>query len=99
MIYIPMAQVTAILMLILGFKTTIMHEIQLPLAMLDYPFAKVKAYCEHFNCKVTKPKRGEVYYKIESANPINFFWLGANLSLRSTSTLTITPAEQFLING
>jgi len=67
--------------------------------MLDYPFAKVKAYCDHFNCKVIKPKRGDQYYIIESANPLNFFWLGVNLNLRSTSVLTITPAEKYLFNG
>lgn len=68
----------------------------LPVGLISESFEKVKAYCEHYNCVAHKPKRGSAYYLVESEESINFFWLGANLNLKSTSSLTITASEKYL---
>ena len=72
-----------------------MNLIYLPVDFFgDVAFDKIAAYCEHFNCKAFTPKKGEI--AIDTEDPINFFWLGANLNFKSTSSLTITPAEKYL---
>lgn len=74
-----------------------MPHIELPIDFFsDTPFDKVKAYCNHFGCSISKPRKGDNIYTIQSDNPINFFWLGANVALKSESSLTITPAEKYL---
>ncbi len=49
-------------------------EIQLP----DTPFDRIQAYAEKFNCTAHRT-RVKGYYRIETDDPINFFWLGANI--------------------
>lgn len=73
-----------------------MYSIELPLGFFSDDFAKAKAYCEHYNCTIHKSKRGTAHNVIETDDEINFFWLGCNLNLKSTSSLTITAAEKYL---
>lgn len=73
---------------------TLNKPIELPVGVISENFSKVKAYCNHFNCVIHKEKDG--YNIVETEDPINLFWLGANLHLKSTSSLTITPAEKYL---
>lgn len=74
-----------------------MFKIKLAFGAITDDFGKLKAYCNHFNCTVEQPKRGEHYNVISTDDPTNFFWMGANINLRSTSNLTATPAERFLL--
>lgn len=73
-----------------------MPKIELPIGFISDDFEKAKAYCEHFNCTIHKSKRGTAFNVIESDDALNFFWLGANVNLKSTSSLTITAAEKYL---
>lgn len=52
---------------------------------IEVPFENVtikqlRPICEHFGCKVKKGKAN--YFLISSDEPINFFWLGANIQLK-----------------
>lgn len=73
-----------------------MEKMYLPVGSISESFEKAQAYCKHFNCIAHKPKRGSASFLIESNDAVNFFWLGANLNLKSSSSLMITPADKFL---
>ncbi|MEO6541674.1 MAG: hypothetical protein ABIN74_11800 [Ferruginibacter sp.] len=64
----------------------------------DYDHIQLSKYCERFNCTLLKSKRGEVNYKIETDDPLNFFWLGCNWNFVYNTGLAISPAAEFL-NG
>jgi hypothetical protein len=53
-----------------------------------------KSYCTHFNCLATRHRNGD--WTIHSDDAINFFWLGANMNLVSSSTLTESVSEKYL---
>ena len=72
------------------------YKIELPIGCISNDFEKAKAYCANFNCIIHKSKRGTAHNVIESNEVINSFWLGANINLKSTSSLTITSAEEYL---
>lgn len=57
--------------------------IEIPIG--DYDFGQFSKFCEKFNCTVQKPKRGSSYFKVESDEPINFFWLGCNINFKYES--------------
>lgn len=73
-----------------------MAEMKLPIGFISDDFEKAKAYCEAFGCVIHKHKRGTAHNLIESEDTVNFFWLGANINLKSESSLTITAAEKYL---
>ncbi len=71
-----------------------MFRINLPVELFDAPFQSVVGYCNHFNCTVQPLKTGQIYYVVESEDPINFFWLGINFNLKGSSSLTTTTSEK-----
>jgi hypothetical protein len=70
--------------------------IYLPEGFISDDFQKAKAYCEHFNCTIYPAKKGSAENAIYTEEALNLFWMGVNLNLKSTSPLTITPAEKYL---
>lgn len=56
-------------------------------------FNDVKKICAEFDCRLVT-KQG-MYYTVESADPLNFFWLGLNLMSRvKKDQTTFTPGTE-----
>lgn len=72
-----------------------MFQINLPSGVIDAPFQNISAYFKHFNCTIHPLKKGAVYYVIETEDPINFFWAGANLFIKGSSTITTSVSEKY----
>jgi hypothetical protein len=56
------------------------------------PFAK---FCERFGCELLKSKKGENHlFIVSSEDPINFFWLGANINFYYKTSFAISAASE-----
>lgn len=55
-----------------------MHTITIPISS-NVVQAEFKEYCKHFECTAVKDGDIGPYWKISSTDPVNFFWLGANM--------------------
>lgn len=73
-----------------------MFSINLPVGIADATYNQLKAYCEHFNCILKPAKKNQIYYECETEDPVNFFWLGANMFLRTDNPLSKMPADIYL---
>ena len=62
----------------------------------DYDRKNFAIFCELYSCKLLKKKRGDAYLKIETEDPINFFWLGCNLNFKYESSLCISQSSKIL---
>lgn len=61
----------------------------------DYNRQQFAKFCERFNCKLLASKRGEQHlFVVSSEDPINFFWLGANLNFIYKSSMAISAASE-----
>lgn len=67
------------------------NKIQLPGAIIgDWTFAQFDSVCTHFLCVLEgKTKGGD--WIISAEDPVNFFWLGGNLSMRGSGTWRTIP--------
>jgi hypothetical protein len=68
--------------------------IEIPIG--DYKYEQFSKFCEDFNCIVRKPKRGDAYFKVETDEPINFFWLGCNLNFKYDNGVAISSSSKHL---
>lgn len=58
---------------------------------------KFKQFCKHFSC-TAKLQKGD--WIIHSEDPVNFFWLGCNMTMQSSdSNLCVTIKDKILNNG
>lgn len=55
-----------------------MHKIYLPFGCGDFTPDEMAAFCESYGCK-SKYQRAKAQYEVTTDNPVNFFWLGANM--------------------
>ncbi len=69
-----------------------LHVIEIPEG--GYDRNKFAAFCQRFNCKLLKQKRGDAVLRIETDNPINFFWLGCNLNFFYETSISISAASE-----
>jgi hypothetical protein len=67
--------------------------IELPAA--DYNRQQFSKFCKRFGCELLKSKRSEQHlFIVSSEDPINFFWLGANLNFIYESGIAISAAAE-----
>lgn len=71
-----------------------MIQIEIPIG--DYTTESMRQYCEHFGCKLLPVKRGDVEFKITTDKPVNFFWLGINMTLNIDNGVSISAASHLL---
>lgn len=69
-----------------------MYQIEVPIG--DYTYEQFARYCGRFNCRVHGTKRGDVYFKVETDDYTNFFWLGANLNFKYETGIAISSASE-----
>jgi hypothetical protein len=61
----------------------------------DYKRQQFSRFCKRFGCELLKSKRGEQHlFIVSSEDPINFFWLGANLNFIYKSGIAISAAAE-----
>lgn len=72
------------------------NKLQLPAGIEgDWTFAQFDDVCTHFSCTLEgKTRSGE--WIISSDDPINFFWLGGNMSMRGSGTFRTIPAVDMI---
>ncbi len=74
-----------------------MHKIQIPIGTEgDATEAQFKDFCKYFSCTLQKKKRGDTDWVITSDDVNDFFWLGANLTLRRKDGIAISVASKML---
>jgi hypothetical protein len=77
----------------------IMTTIQLPKGIEgDLSFAQFQEICHHFNCELLGKTRSHEW-QIESEDPANFYWLGANMAFRKETPLSISYVESIAQNN
>jgi len=75
-------------------KQTQEFKIELPADIHgELSFAQFCEFCEHFGCDVLGKTRGGTWI-IESADTMNFFWLGANMAFVRQTPLTVSYLEK-----
>ena len=61
----------------------------------DYNRAQFAKFCERFGCKLLKSERSENHlFTISSEDPLNFFWLGANINFYYKIGIAISAASE-----
>jgi hypothetical protein len=61
----------------------------------DYNREQFAKFCKRFGCKLLKSKRSESHlFIVSSEDPINFFWLGANINFIYDSGIAISAAAE-----
>lgn len=74
-----------------------MYRIEIPVGVGGNPTQEQLAeFCDYFSCRLQKKKKGYPYWTITSEDPLNFFWLGANIGFKHNNNISLSTSSKLL---
>ena len=70
-----------------------MLEIEIHLPTTQFP--EIRNFARHFGCEA-HPTKDKFYYRITTDNPVNFFWLGANMNNSALNELKPSAISRYV---